>query len=633
MSRLFELRKSQEKTSSDYQVGGVVCPDCPQEIKHPLARHKMYRHLLDHGWNHLDALELANKIPSPKHANYCVACQKVAEAWSISESVPNENSNEKVNEALRRHQAAQFSYEWDKRVSWGRRGLLRISGDRKLPLDKKKWSELNASEKKYVLARFKEVTATDFNHKEAMLIIGSEISITLNKAVEILGKNGIPTLVIGGAAVQELGYPRYTNDVDLVVPNPKKAEEILLKEGFIRGKAPLTVILPDIGKDVDLIQAGEKMNSSRVPTPIPTEVVISPKFCDLETLIDLKLGSYVASQSVGSSKRNQDRTDVEILTENNRLPREFLSGKINKNWYEQLWDILNKSNTTKLSSKEISARIKEIFAPDSLDKVILASFDKEAGPLNKALLPAALMLGLGAPSSAPTPPPKPTSALIVKKQDAVPTNESLDRLVAAIARAEGAKPELHNPGNIVDFNTGKIKKFETDEEGEEALRKQLHRISEGINPNFEPGISLRDAGLIYSNGDPNWAKNVSKMMGVHQDVMFADLVKGIWGVDKKKHKKHFQSKFLTAGSIGNDPFPDGAVDFFDAVRDPHSVRPTPKDRLVKLKKRTDPDNLKKQKSIDQTFTTVNMPGIPVGAAGKRRPRILPRYKIIPSCQV
>ena len=41
---------------------------------------------------------------------------------------------------------------------------------------------------------------------------------TLNEAVRILGENGIPSLVVGGVAVQEYGYPRGTIDVDLVVP-------------------------------------------------------------------------------------------------------------------------------------------------------------------------------------------------------------------------------------------------------------------------------------------------------------------------------------------------------------------------------------------------------------------------------
>lgn len=157
--------------------------------------------------------------------------------------------------------------------------------------------------------------------------------------------------------------------------------------------------------------------------------------------------------------------------------------------------------------------------------------DKQAGPLRNAILPAVALMGLGGSPSAETTKMSPPAIVRQQKTPVTPNVATMDEIVNAIARAEGAKPERHNPGNIVDFRTGKIKTFATDEEGEAALRDQLKRISEGNNPNFDPDMSLADAGLVYSNGDPNWAHNVSQILRVSPEVPFGDLIKGM--VSKK----------------------------------------------------------------------------------------------------
>jgi hypothetical protein len=276
--------------------------------------------------------------------------------------------------------STKIATKWDSLAPHGRRGWLRIAGDKQFPSDQKRWIELDSKERTLILATLREITAPDYNHKEARMVISDDVSDTLHKAVRILGQNGIPSLVVGGLAVAELGYPRYTTDADIVVPDPKKAEEVLLNNGFVPSKKPLSVMIPEIEKDVDLIGAGEKMNVSKVPHPTPTEVVTVPKFCDLKTLIDLKLGSYVAAKSTARNNRNHDRIDVEYLIENNQLPREFMAGSINQQNYEILWDMLHKNNTTKLSSKEIAVRQdafyahpEKLFAPDEFDTFLRTS--------------------------------------------------------------------------------------------------------------------------------------------------------------------------------------------------------------------------------------------------------------------
>lgn len=51
---------------------------------------------------------------------------------------------------------------------------------------------------------------------------------TAPAAASALADHDIPHLVVGGIAVQELGYPRVTTDVDMVVPllrwDPLQAE-------------------------------------------------------------------------------------------------------------------------------------------------------------------------------------------------------------------------------------------------------------------------------------------------------------------------------------------------------------------------------------------------------------------------
>lgn len=151
--------------------------------------------------------------------------------------------------------------------------------------------------------------------------------------------------------------------------------------------------------------------------------------------------------------------------------------------------------------------------------------DKTAGPWQKAMLPAALMMGLtpGAGGVMDREQQRPVPAPIVQQ---APKTDALDPLVRAISRAEGARPERHNPGNIADFNTGKIKTFKSDAEGMAALKEQLRKIESGNHPYIDPDMSLREAGLIYSNGDPNWAHNVASIMRVHQDIPIGRLIRG-----------------------------------------------------------------------------------------------------------
>jgi hypothetical protein len=173
-------------------------------------------------------------------------------------------------------------------------------------------------------AQFREVSGT------------SKIEQTLRKAVKILSDQGIPSLVVGGLAVQEHGYARFTKDGDLIVPSVAQAETQLLAGGFQKTKIPGTVV--DNGVEIDLLQAGDRLNNSKVPFPQPTSLSEIPEFCGLRTLIELKLSSYLTLPF----QRMQDRADVAKLIQANAATREFLSGSVVERAYQILWDGLHK---------------------------------------------------------------------------------------------------------------------------------------------------------------------------------------------------------------------------------------------------------------------------------------------------
>src|SRR5208282_1794107 len=123
----------------------------------------------------------------------------------------------------------------------------------------------------------------------------------------------------------------------------------------------------------------------------------------------------------------------------------------------------------------------------------------------------------------------------VRVEQRMPRADPMDAIVKAIARAEGARPERHNPGNIADFNTGKIKTFNSETEGVAALKRQLREIADGRHPYINPAMPLHEAGLIYSNGDPNWANNVASIMHVSLATPIGKLIRGEYTKVKRHH--------------------------------------------------------------------------------------------------
>jgi len=225
-------------------------------------------------------------------------------------------------------------------------GWLRTQSHRS-PVDffDRPWMRLADDEKEQVASMADNVSQPGFNHKEAVHIrkFSGNKEDALNKVVKILGTNGVGTLVVGAIAVQEHGYARNTEDIDLSVSNARQARYILIQNGY-KILNPIAVSDPENNVKIDIIQGGWKIKGTDVPNPIPQEINTEPKVCDLPTLLDLKIGSFMGSYKGAEIKlqvRGQDIVDVKTLVINNNLPRNFMKGKVHQTEYEKIWDGLH----------------------------------------------------------------------------------------------------------------------------------------------------------------------------------------------------------------------------------------------------------------------------------------------------
>ncbi len=124
-------------------------------------------------------------------------------------------------------------------------------------------------------------------HEEAEFLRESSgstnIEKTLLKALKVFKLFNIPHYVCGGFAVQEHGYPRFTVDVDIIVPDVEFAIEKLSLNGFRANPgSKMTVTDRDTKVEVDLRSGGK-----------PTCVSDQPQILSLEKLISAKLSTYM----------------------------------------------------------------------------------------------------------------------------------------------------------------------------------------------------------------------------------------------------------------------------------------------------------------------------------------------------
>ena len=171
---------------------------------------------------------------------------------------------------------------------------------------------------------------------------GSNIEKTLRKAVKVLAAFRIPHYVCGGFAVQEHGYPRFTVDVDLIVPDIAVAREMLCLNGFKENPTSATTVIDSETRvEIDPLPAGGKVDPGPLSFPIPVQVSEEPQIVSLESLIGSKLSGYMGR----GIDRVQDYADVVRLIRANHLPREYGLDESVRDLYHRIWDELHRNRS------------------------------------------------------------------------------------------------------------------------------------------------------------------------------------------------------------------------------------------------------------------------------------------------
>jgi len=185
-------------------------------------------------------------------------------------------------------------------------------------------------------------TFTQFREQAEFLRESSgstNIKTTLLKALKVLKLFNIPHYVCGGFAVQEHGYPRFTTDVDIIVPNVEFAKEKLAMNGFKANPGSnMTVTDRETKVEIDVLPGGGKVGPGPVSFPVPTKVSDKPQILTLHELISLKLSSYIGSPI----DRAQDYADAIKLIQINHPSREFGVDPRVRQLYHSLWDEIHK---------------------------------------------------------------------------------------------------------------------------------------------------------------------------------------------------------------------------------------------------------------------------------------------------
>lgn len=140
----------------------------------------------------------------------------------------------------------------------------------------------------------------------------SGVTATARRLHQALVNGGYAYKIVGGYAVQEYGYVRYTSDVDAVVRDRGDVARYLTATGLFKRVPGSEMTLVDNmnGVRVDLLPAGRADHVGAVPYPDPgTAGHDGLQFVTLPELINLKLGA----------KRVKDDADVVELIKVNRL--------------------------------------------------------------------------------------------------------------------------------------------------------------------------------------------------------------------------------------------------------------------------------------------------------------------------
>ncbi len=168
------------------------------------------------------------------------------------------------------------------------------------------------------------------------------LSRTMHKAVRVLAEANIPSLVVGGYAVQENGYARFTSDVDIVVPSVAAARQVLALQGFRENPGSSMTVTDRTSKvEVDLLPGGASVGPGPLTLPMPVVLSTEPNIADLRTLLEIKLSTYLGSPV----SRLRDLADVTELMKTNSPPRDFDIHPAVHPEYLRVWDGLQQERS------------------------------------------------------------------------------------------------------------------------------------------------------------------------------------------------------------------------------------------------------------------------------------------------
>lgn len=165
----------------------------------------------------------------------------------------------------------------------------------------------------------------------------------LDKIVARLDEIGVPYAVVGGLALFEHGFRRFTEDVDMVVTQESlaKIHQALEGLGYVKPfEASKHLRDTELGVRIEFLVTGGYPGDGKekpVQFPDPANVAVNidgVSFVNLPTLIELKLAS-----GMSNAGRMKDLSDIQELIKAAKLPRD-LASQLNpyvRDEYDRLW--------------------------------------------------------------------------------------------------------------------------------------------------------------------------------------------------------------------------------------------------------------------------------------------------------
>jgi predicted nucleotidyltransferase len=143
------------------------------------------------------------------------------------------------------------------------------------------------------------------------------ISKDFKEFLELLNKNKVKYLVVGGYAIAFHGYPRYTKDIDLWILMEKSNAESILKTLDEFGFSGIGITVEDLNTPETVIQLGYPPNRIDLMTEVSGLTFEECYDKKIEITVEGTSVSFIDLESLKKNKkasgRHQDLADLENL--------------------------------------------------------------------------------------------------------------------------------------------------------------------------------------------------------------------------------------------------------------------------------------------------------------------------------